>query len=108
VETLSTFPVILPTRWRAARTAKAAVIVALEVFPQHIISLDSDIKSPSCSPGLSPRAYFLCGYCKVCVTSPRANGEIKKRQREKYLGDSAKKDASSTGKPSGKIVTGFG
>lgn len=44
----------------------------------------------------------------MCVTSPRANGEIKKRQREKYLGDSAKKDASSTGKPSGKIVTGFG
>ena len=59
MEKLSIFPVILPTRWRAAHMVNAAVTVALEVFPQHVVSLDSDIKSLSCSLGLSPRAYFV-------------------------------------------------
>jgi hypothetical protein len=54
------------------------------MFPEHIISRDSDIPWPARSSALSPCAFFLWSYHKsnILMSKPRTIEELKQRIKE--------------------------
>jgi hypothetical protein len=62
-----------------AHTARASMEVIQEMFPEHIISLRSELPWPACSPDLSACDYSLWGYLKAkpYTTRPRTIDDLK-------------------------------
>ena len=67
-----------------AHTARAPISVLREMFPQQVISRDSDVPWPASSPDLSDCDYFLWGYLKsrVFTSKPRTIAELKQSIKE--------------------------
>jgi hypothetical protein len=79
-----------------ALTERASMKVVREMFPEHVISLRGELPWPACSPGLSARDHFLCGYLQgncttldheALMTSSSQFGSRFQRHQETWRGE---------------------